>query len=317
MFAVFEQILILFLFCVIGYLLSKGKIVNPGHTQILSALLVYVFTPFLSFNNFATNFDFAYLQERYLLVVIGIVLLVLTYPIGAVVSRLLTKHPYNKEVYHYSVIAPNTGFLGYPLCLAVFGELALLDMMIFVLPLTTYMNTLAFNRLTKQTGGRIQLKRIFTPGIIALLLGSAVGLSGIELPKVIDQVTKTAGSCMGPVSMLLTGIAISQYPLKSLLLEKKSYITALLRLLVIPALVCVFIKLLSLVLPLVGLSALLPVVSVAATIAVMTYALPCGMNTIVFPKLVGEECQVGASLVMITTIASLVTIPFCLEFLIG
>ena len=41
-----------------------------------------------------------------------------------------------------------------------------------------------------------------------------------------------------------------------------------------------------------------------------------GMNTIVFPKLVGEDCKPGAALAFITTILCIVTIPICL-FVLG
>ena len=50
--------------------------------------------------------------------------------------------------------------------------------------------------------------------------------------------------------------------------------------------------------------------------ALMVLAMPCGMNTIVFPKLVGEDCKPGAALAFITTILCIVTIPICL-FVLG
>ena len=48
----------------------------------------------------------------------------------------------------------------------------------------------------------------------------------------------------------------------------------------------------------------------------MVLAMPCGMNTIVFPKLVGEDCKPGAALAFITTVLCIVTIPICL-FVLG
>ena len=49
--------------------------------------------------------------------------------------------------------------------------------------------------------------------------------------------------------------------------------------------------------------------------AVITYCMPCGMNTIVFPKMVGEDCKIGASMVLISTLAALVTVPLCVTLL--
>ena len=50
-------------------------------------------------------------------------------------------------------------------------------------------------------------------------------------------------------------------------------------------------------------------------IVVLLYAMPCGLNTIVFPKMVGEDCRPGASMAMISTVACLLTIPLCMQIL--
>ena len=48
------------------------------------------------------------------------------------------------------------------------------------------------------------------------------------------------------------------------------------------------------------------------TVALLVLAMPCGMNTIVFPKLVGEDCRTGAALTCVTSILCCITIPLCL-----
>lgn len=103
---------------------------------------------------------------------------------------------------------------------------------------------------------------------------------------------------MGKIKVGILGIVISDYKLKDLLKNKVVYLIAALRLLVIPCAVALALKLLkldSLVIP-----------------ALMILAMPCGMNTIIFPKLVGEDCAPGASLAFITTILCCLTIPLCL-----
>ena len=106
---------------------------------------------------------------------------------------------------------------------------------------------------------------------------------------------------MSPVSMLLAGVVISDYKFRDMLSQWQCYIIAALRLLVIPIVSCTVLKLLGLnwlVLP-----------------ALMVLAMPCGMNTIVFPKLVGQDCKPGAALAFITTLACIATIPLCMWIL--
>ena len=55
MIIVIEQVAILFVFAIAGYILSKAKIVKPEQAQILSNLLVYVFLPANIFKTFVKN----------------------------------------------------------------------------------------------------------------------------------------------------------------------------------------------------------------------------------------------------------------------
>ena len=76
----------------------------------------------------------------------------------------------------------------------------------------------------------------------------------------------------------------------------KVYIATLLRLIVIPAiayLICLGLKL-----------------ELLAPMVLIITCMPCGLNTIVFPKLIGEDCKPGARLALITHVLSIATIPF-------
>ena len=103
--------------------------------------------------------------------------------------------------------------------------------------------------------------------------------------------------------MLLTGIIIAEFKLRELIANKTAYLIAGLRLIVMPLLVFGLMKLLGL--------------GFALTAAVLIYSMPCGMNTVIFPRLVGEDCKTGAGLVLISTVGALATIPLCLHFLLG
>lgn len=314
MVTVFEQVLILLVFCAVGFALAKAKITDPSHTKILSALEIYVFIPCLTFNNFAKNFTVEYLSDRYVLLIVSVILLVLSYPLAMLLTRFFAKKPYERSLYHYILMIPNYGYIGYALCQGVYGDMGLLDMMIFVLLMGVYTNSIAYSTLTGGDG-KISIKRIFSPAVYATILGCIVGISGLTLPAVLTDITTKAGACMAPVSMLLTGIVISEYKLKELFLRKKSYAVAALRLVGIPVLIYGVLKLACYGFTLLGLPGVSAAVATVIPYAVITYCMPCGMNTIVFPKMVGEDCKIGASTVLISTLAALITIPLCVTYL--
>ena len=96
--------------------------------------------------------------------------------------------------------------------------------------------------------------------------------------------------------MVLAGFVIGGYNLKELLLNKKVYVASLFRLVLIPA---VFMLLLKLV----GASEEIQI------LALICLATPLGLNTIVFPAAYGGETKTGASMAMISHALSVITIP--------
>jgi len=297
MMIVIEQVCLLLAFAAVGYLLSKTKIANSGHSKLLSALCLYIFLPSKVFNTFATKFTPAYLTQYWPLL-LGAAVTVVVLALAAIpVSRLLTRDDYMRNVYHYSLTIPNYGYIGYALAEGIFGKDVLMDVMMFAFPVSLYTYTIGYSMLT---GGKFSLKKLANPVTLSMVLGAVVGLSGFQTPGPVESFLSKAAACMSPVSMLLTGIVISDYKLKELLSQWQVYVIAFMRLLVLPCIAGVALRLLKLEM------LLLP--------TLMVLAMPCGLNTIVFPKLMGRDCKPGAAMAFITSILCCITIPLCLLF---
>ena len=208
------------------------------------------------------------------------------------VSKLFSKNKYEQCIYDYTLVIPNYGYMGYALSEALLGQAGLMNFMTFAIPVSLYTYSVGFAKLTKQG---ISLKKLCNPVIISMVLGIVVGLTGIKLPDICNDVIDKSASCMAPASMLLTGIVISGFPLKNLLCSGKNYIMVALRLLGIPLVMG-------------GILRLFGDAQLVQT-AVLFYALPCGLNTVVFPKLIDENCEIGAGLAFISNILACATIP--------
>lgn len=315
--AVFVQILLLLLFISIGYLMSKLGKANKDQSKLLSSLGFYIFLPANVFKTFSNNFTVEYLSQKYPLVLISAVFVIVMMLLGPPIAKGLTKEPYRQSVYKYSLISSNYGYVGYTLAQALFGDTMLLNVMMFAVPLSIYTYSIGYCMLTKN---KMSLKKLLGPVNIALVAGAVVGLLkpyvvalfvnhmpgflafiapvGQPLLKLIGSFLDKSQACMGPISMLLTGMAISEYKLKDMLCQKSVYVITVLRLIVIPCTVCGIMLLL-------GLKEFI-------TPVLIILALPCGLNTIVFPKLIGEDCKPGAALACVTSVLCCVTIPLCL-----
>lgn len=293
MLVVFEQVLILFIFVAIGFTLGRTKIVNAAHSQMLSKLLVYVFLPCNTIKAFAANFTTKYLSENYTFVLAALAVLIVQMLLMRFAAKPLTKSKYDRYVYEYSMIVPNYGFMGYALAESFFGELGLLNFIMFSIPFSVYIYAYAFAKLTKRG---FNLKSFLNPAMISIAVGMIIGITNMPIPSVIGSVLERGSNCMAPVSMVLAGLVISEFNLKEIVSKWAIYPVTIIRLLVIPVICGVVLNLLNIDKTVIG-------------IAVLFVALPCGMNTIVFPKLVNEDCRAGAGLALVSTVLACATIP--------
>ena len=292
---VIEQVCLLIAFAAVGFVLCKTKIADAGQSKLLSVICFYIFLPSKVFTTFANQFTPTYLAEYWPLLLGATVIVAGLALLAIPVSRLLTKDPYGRNVFHYSLTISNYGYIGYALAEGIFGQSTLMDVMMFAFPVCFYTYTIGYSMLS---GGKFNWRKLFNPVTLAMLLGAAVGLSGWQLPGPVASFLSKSAACMSPVSMLLMGMVISQYKLRELLTIPQNYVIIAMRLVVLPCLVTAILKLFNLemlVLP-----------------TLMVLAMPTSMNTIVFSKLMGQDSKPGASMALISTILCCATIPLCL-----
>jgi len=116
------------------------------------------------------------------------------------------------------------------------------------------------------------------------------------VPEFLISAFDSAGKCQGPVAMVLAGFVIGGYNFKELILNKKVYLVSLLRLIVIPGVIVLALKAF-------GTS------DEIMTLALIAFGTPLGLNTIVYPAAYGGDTKTGASMTMISTTLSVITIP--------
>ncbi|MBS7298873.1 MAG: AEC family transporter [Eubacteriales bacterium] len=291
-----EQILLLFIFMLIGYTLGKTGLIDRKESRVLSTLLVYLFFPCTIFKAFYTNFNIANLSVYYPLTLSGIVILGIIIVFASIMSKYLGKDEYEKKIYKYTLIIANFGYMGYAVAEGLFGTDGLLNMILFAMPFSCFTYTAGYCMLTKR---ELSLKRLINPVMIAIFLGAVFGLTGIKIPKLAKTAVLKSSSCMAPISMLLAGITISEYKIKELITDKNVYIACAFRLIIIPVTLLLVLRQFA------------PENIVRS--AVLLTAMPCGLNTIIFPRLIGENCKTGAKLAFVSNILALATIPLIIN----
>lgn len=289
---VFEQVFILIVFAAAGFGLAKSGVIKAEHSKLLTGLLVYVFSSCNTIKTFATNFTVDFLKNNYLLIVASVIVLGVLSLVMHFVAKPFSKSKYERYVYEYSLIIPNFGYIGYALAESLMGASGLIAVMVFGIPMSIYIYLIAFCILSKKP---LSPKGLFNALTVSMLIGMLIGLFEIPLPSTVTTILDTSRACMAPTSMLLAGIVISRFNLKEIISNVRIYIITVLRLVVTPIVVGIC------------LGFFFPMYVVQA--AVIFMAVPCGLNTVVFPDLVGEDCRIGAGLALVSSLLSCITIP--------
>lgn len=304
------QMLVMFVLMLTGYILKKSNFIPDDSSAVISKLLAFVLAPALTLNNQILNCTPKTFAENSVLMLYGLVIVLvaigLSYPLSSLFIKNREKSSelaYQRQIYKYALTFGNFSYMGNYIVLGIWGDVMLFkyNMFTFVMNIIVYVWGI-YVLVPKSHNSRSiwsNLKSgLLTPPFIALILGIFLGLTGISsyVPAFVTSSLKSAGDCMGPMAMLLAGIVIGEYDFSELLGDKKVYLAALLRLIIIPALFVSVLKLLN-------------IQSDIIVITLIAYATPMGLNTIVFPAAYGGNTKIGASMTMISSILSIITIP--------
>lgn len=303
--ATLNQLAFLFGFILIGFFLAKVKAVPEDTATSLSKLENNLFIPCLVMGTFIDNFTPEALTSAGNLLLISSVLVVATIPVAILISRLATKDKYRRNIYTYGLVFANFGFMGNAVVNSLFPDI-FFEYLIFTLPFWILIYLWGVPVLLMGGGEkatlRQRLKSFVNPMFIGMLLGMAIGLLGIPVPAFLRSIISTAGSCMSPLAMLLTGMVVSTISLKKTFSIPRFYLISLAKLLLFPGLFLM-------------VSVFAPIPRDAFVCALCTQAMPLGLNTIVIPQAMGRDASEGAGLAVVSHLLSALTIPLLFSLL--
>lgn len=303
-----QQMLTMFTFILIGYTLRKLLILPEGSDTTMSRLEAYIFVPALSLSNCLKNCTVQTFVENYHIIFYGAIILtgaiILAHPLSRLFIRKANTNEllYQRNIYKYAMTFGNYGFMGNFIMLAVFGSEAFFRYQMFTLLASIVCNGWGmYILIPKEMNSSIWTNfknGLLKPPIIAIFVGIILGLLNVRrfIPEFLIKVFSDAGSCQGPVAMVLAGFVIGGYKIKDMLLNKKVYAASALRLVVIPAFMMIILHAL-------GTS------KDIMTLALICFATPLGLNTIVYPAAYGGDTKTGAAMATISHTFSVITIP--------
>ena len=298
--ATLNQTAFLFLFIMLGYILSRWNFVPNNAQAVLSKLENYIFIPALVLGTFIGNFTAEKLTVMRDLLLGSFALALIAIGLSVLCVRFCSKDKYERNIYTYGLCFSNFGFMGNAVASALFPDI-FMEYLIFTLPLWTliYLWGVPVLLLGDSSGKptwKQRMKNFLNPMFTCMLLGMFIGILSIPVPQFISSAVSAAGNCMSPVAMLLTGMTIAKFHLRDVLKIKGVYLVTALRLIVFPLLF---------------LAAMLvfPLPETFAVCAICSLSMPLGLNTIIIPSALGQDTKVASGMALVSHILSCLTIP--------
>ena len=292
-----RQILILFMMMFGGFILVKLKILPSSGSKILSLIIIYLITPCVLISSFQVDLTEQTRSGFLLCLFTALLIHVILFLATAILDRFFYFTPIEKT----SVIYSNSGNLIFPLITALLGD----EWVIYASAFLCVQTFFVWTHCPSVIEGRPQfnLKKILANvNIIAIFIGVILLITGITLPSVINDAMDNLSSTIGPLAMIMIGMILAEVNWKETLGNKRLYLIAFLRMIIIPFLIMLVLKLSP-------LAKTNPSGTTLLFISLLGVSTPTAAAVTQIAQLYDKEVKYASAINAVTTLMSIVTMP--------
>ena len=293
-FAAFGEMLVILAAIAAGYAANRLGYLGGETDQKISKLLLNITMPAMIVASVITGEELPEMGVILSILVVGVIFYLMAFAFVLLVPRILPGTAGERGVWRYALAFPNVGFIGYPVAVALFGDGALFYAAILALPF----NLLSFSLgpLLLVGAARFQWKQLFTPCIVASVLGLILALTRLRPPALVGEILDFVGDITVPLSLLVIGSLLAGMSAGQVLRAPKLWLLTAIRLLVMPAVLCMILRALE-------------TDSLVLGVAVTQMAMPVAVNGTLLSMEYGGDTECMAQITFLTTTASILTIP--------
>ena len=302
MVTIVEKIIWIFLIIGIGYFLCKKNFVPYSCNKYLINILLKVTTPCMIFQALATReLTDGTLNITLLTLAGSLVFFVVIDLIGLGITKGFSlKDVKDRTVYAALMTGVNTGFMGFPITKAIFGDEMFYLIVIQNVGLAFYLYLMmplqfSLDNETRPSLGK-SLKLIANPCMIGTALGVIFLFAELGLPAGMNGGIKMIGDMTTPLSMIVVGVELANSDLVKILKNRYLRITGYFAMIGAPAITLLAVY-------------WLPMDEMVKAILVFAAAFPSAVVTVAMAAQEKKNSLLAAEGVALTSLMSLVTIP--------
>ena len=297
---VFQQVLIMFLLMLIGFIYAKATGMRKEECNRSCNILLMIVTPCLLLSNLQRPFNMEIVEE--LLFSLGLAAFSSIFSILAARFLFLPRgQEENKRIERYGASFGNVGFIGIPLVTGIFGEEYAVFAVVFVVMFHVFSWTVGVGILKGSFREMSWKEALLNPGVLSALVAVPLFIFNLTLPSPIESVVGYLSSLNTPLAMLVCGFFIAGVDWKRFR-EKGVLYASLTRL--------VFIPLLTMLLYwAIGLHRWVEDGVTLVLVNLIAGACPSAIATSMMAARYGLDGEYASVIVAVTTVGCLATVP--------
>ena len=286
-----------------GFAAVRLKVVPAQTSKPLSSLLMKVTLPATVFASMIRPFDPDFLKLGLTAIALSLLFFSLFAPLTLTLSRLLRIPDGKRGMWCCCATFSNTGFMGFPVAYALFGDEGLILAVLINIPFNFLLYSVGVWMVCKDAprdgarGGFSPRAILLTPLNVGLMLGLVFYFAQLSVPEAIFTPIQHLSNVTTPLSMLVTGMNLAQGKASDVIRDRSAITSSLTRLLVCPVIAWAIMRLIP------GLDTLV----MGVTLVIM--AMPSPAATPIIGEQYNGNVQLGARVVFLSSLLCIVTLP--------
>ena len=293
----------LFLLIGVGFFAVRTGILPAEASKPLTALLMKITVPATIVSSMLRPLDMGFLKMGASMLLVGMVILPLFSVVSLGLSRLFRVPDGRRGMWCFCATFCNSGFMGFPVALALFGEEGLALTVILSIPFNLMMYSIGAKMVCMDLprDGSAQAiswgKVIFSVINLSLMVGLFFYFTQIQLPQAVRGPLDYLAGVTTPLSMMITGMNLSQGKAGDIFRDRDILTAAGTRLLILPVLAWGLMRLVP------GLS------SLVLGAALLNFSMPSPAAAALLGEQYGGDTQTAVRAVFVSSLLCIVTIP--------
>ena len=285
--------LLLFLYMLCGFIVSRLKIIREDNRGVLVRLLMDVAMPMMVLNAFNKPTTREEILSSLFILLIAFLGCVVTGLLGLLLWR--GQPDGKRKVLMYGSMFSNAGNAGLPILSLVFGSTGVFYGSMYLIPPRILQWTVGLGMFVKPEKGGWVKNVLLNPMVVTIYIGAVLMITQWQIPGVFGTAIANLGSMTGPLSMILIGATLAHMDWK-MLLDKTVLLISFFRLIAFPLLFAVLLKLIH-------------ADEMATNLCVILLAMPVASNTAAMAERYGGDHVFASACVSVSTLLSVVTVP--------